>query len=230
MLRLTLVLLPLLAAPAVRAQTLSADTVTFPVGYCTALPRPVFEHWDNDFGRYERWLTPEIRKTQVGMSFQHEGVQTWFCTPSANPHAQLDTATAIRNAAQLQGNWRAVAVRRVMHIDSVSFAEKRIYRSATMRPSNSPYTLLFADQKLQLTELGPGSGKARKTRNAKFALVNQRYLLAYGLFKAGGAVSQVGLDASGRLVLHSCAVTERKIPGRYQVYQTIISQTILERQ
>ncbi|OON68829.1 hypothetical protein B0919_11660 [Hymenobacter sp. CRA2] len=215
---------------AVQAQTASTDTTAFPVGYCTALPRPSFEQWDADFGRYERWLTPELRKTQMGMGFQREGVHTWFCQPSANPHAQLDTATVIRNATQLQGNWRAVVTRRVTHIDSVSFAEKRIYRSATMQPSANPYTLLLTDRKLRLTEINAGSGKAGKAHNSNYELVNQRYLLTYGLAKSGGAVSQVGLDTAGRLVMHTCAVTERKIPGRYQVYQTIISQTILERQ
>ena len=222
----------LLTATAGHAQALtaSADTARFPVGYCTALPRASFEQWDNDYARYERWLTPEIRKTQVGLRFQHEGVYTWTCRPSASPHAQLDTATVVRDAARLQGSWRVVAQRLIIHTDSVSFADKRIHRKVTLLPGTAPGTLTLADGKFRLTEINPASGKPRKTHNARYELVNQRYLLVYGLSKAAAAVQQVGLDSAGRLVLHNCGVTERKIPGRYQVYQTAISQLILERQ
>ncbi|GAB2953481.1 hypothetical protein GCM10027048_18320 [Hymenobacter coalescens] len=208
----------------------SADTVRFPLRYCTALPRTGFEQWDADFERYTKWMTPEIRKTQVGLSFQREGVVTWVCRPSANPHAQLDTATAIRDAARLQGNWRAVSNRVVLHVDSASFADKRIYRTAALLPGGSPATLQVTDRKFAFTQVGAADGKPSKTQNSNYELVNQRYLLLYRLSKAAGAIQQVGLDPEGRLVLHSASVEERKIPGRYQVYQTIINQVIFERQ
>jgi hypothetical protein len=164
------------------------------------------------------------------MSFQKDGVHTWVCQPSASSHAQLDTATVIRDAAQLQGNWRIVTSRLITHIDSVTFADKRIYRSATQRPKTSSGAMLVTDRKISVTETNPALRNSGKTINSNYELVNQRYLLLYRGAKSGGAVSQVGLDAQGRLVMHTAAVTERKIPGRYQVYQTVISQTILERQ
>jgi hypothetical protein len=66
MLRPALTFTLLLAAAASRAQTAPADAPQFPLDYCTALPRPVFEQWDGDYARYERWLTPGLRKTQMG--------------------------------------------------------------------------------------------------------------------------------------------------------------------
>ncbi|RTQ46268.1 hypothetical protein EJV47_22330 [Hymenobacter gummosus] len=223
--------LGLLAAAPARAQQLpaSADTVRFPVRYCTALPSLQMTQWDDDYSRYQRWLTPEIRKTQMGMSYQREGVQTWWCRPSASPHAQLDTATVVRDAGKLQGNWRVVANRVITHLDSVSFTDKRIYRTARLRPNEEPGTLQITDQKFSLTDTGH-AGKKPKTRTSNYELINQRYLLLYRGSKAGGAVSQVGLDAAGRLVLHNCGVEERKVNGRYIVYQTVINQVIFERQ
>ena len=83
-------------------------------------------------------------------------------------------------------------------------------------------TLQISAQKLSLQTTQPKPEKL--TRN--YALISQRYLLLYGMSRAAGAIAQVGLDAEGRLILHPCAVTERKIPGRYLTYQTAMRQSI----
>ncbi|MCB2377765.1 hypothetical protein LGH70_09245 [Hymenobacter sp. BT635] len=196
----------------------AADTLRFPATYATALPALDPSRWEQDYARYQRFLTPEIKRTQQGLSFTgNDGVRTWWCQPSANPHAQLDTTTRIQDPARLLGHWRSVANRRVMHIDSFSVKDQKFYRSAVVREQPGNVRLQVTDQKFSFdVDLPKPQHKA-----SKYTLVSQRYLLMKG------AVTQVGLDAQGRLLLHTCAVTERQIPGRYLTYQTIIWQTIL---
>lgn len=204
----------------------AADTARFPAMYATKLPTPTPEQWEKDYGRYERFVTPEIKKTQQGLSFVKDGVQTWWVANSARPHAQLDTATRITDAARLPGNWRSIANRVVVHIDSFSIADQKFYRKATVHELPGVVTLGVTDQKFSLLTDEPKA--KRLTRN--YSLLQQRYLLLYGASKAAGAVAQVGLDTEDRLLLHNCSVTERKIPGRYLTYQTVIRQSIFTRQ
>lgn len=201
-----------------------ADTSQFSVGYCTALPSLVLAQWERDYARYERFLTPEIKRTQQGIISTSNGVRTWWCQPSASPHAQLDTATLVRDPRQLIGEWHSVANRFITHIDSFSVADQKMYRSASARDVPTPVALAFTDSKLRASTSGPKPEQTSK----KYALINQRYLLTYGLMKGGG-VSLVGLDAAGRLVVHSCAVTERRVSNQYLTYETVINQLICER-
>lgn len=205
-----------------RQLSVAPDTSRFGPNYATALPTSTPEQWEQDYTRYARFLTPEIRRTQAGLSLTHGGVQTWWCQPSASPHAQLDTTTRIDDAARLQGNWQSVANRLVVHIDSFSVTEQKFYRSVKVQELPGAMTLQISAQKLSLQATQPKPEKL--TRN--YALISQRYLLLYGMSRAAGAIAQVGLDAEGRLILHQCAVTERKIPGRYLTYQTAIRQSI----
>lgn len=203
----------------------AADTTRFPATYATALPTLAPEQWEKDYSRYERLLTPELRKTQQGLSFRKDGVQIWWVSNSARPHAQLDTATRVTDAGRLPGNWRSVANRVVVHIDSFSVADQKFYRTATVHDLPATLTLDITGQKLSLQSNEPRA--KRLTRN--YALLQQRYLLLYGASRAAGSVAQVGLDAEGRLILHNCAVTERKFPGRYLTYQTVVQQSIFTR-
>lgn len=199
---------------------LPTDTLRFPATYATALPTPDPAKWEQDYARYQRFLTPQIRRTQQGLSFAaNDGVKIWWCQPSASPHAQLDTTTRIQDPARLLGSWRSVVNRQVTHIDSFSIKDQKFYRSAAVQDIPGTVALQFTDQKFTFDTEAPKPQHLAK----KYTLVNQRYLLVQG------AVSQIGIDAQGQLILHTCAVTERQIPGRYLTYQTVISQAVLAR-
>ncbi len=222
----------LLASPVAGAQTAPPAASALPLTYCTTLPRPDVAHWDDDYAQYRRFLTPEIRRMQLGLSFVKDGVHYWHCQPAAMPHAQLDTLTRVADPQQLQGHWRSVLMRTVVYTDSAVVAEKQLYRTVQLQPhpeaDNGQNELLVADG--QLTQLAaPAGAPLKRQGHRKYALVSGRYLLVYGLTKAGGSVSQVGLDAQGRLVLHICAVAERKVAGQYLTYETVLNQTIFER-
>jgi len=107
------------------ATPVAADTGAFPLAYCTALPSLVFGEWEKDYAKYERFLTPEIRKTQLGMGYTVGKVQTWWCRPSASPHAQLDTLTRLADPTKLEGKWKSILVRTVIHRDSAVFSESK---------------------------------------------------------------------------------------------------------
>jgi hypothetical protein len=194
-----------------------------------ALPRPDFAHWDADYARYGRFLTPEIRRTQQGLGFAKGGVSYWYCQPAASPHAQLDTLTRVADAQQVQGHWRSLLTRTIVFRDSAVLGEKRIYRTVRLRPGPPERNeLTLANERITLLAAHEGAAPLTRLGRKKYAVVSGRYLLVYGLLKSGGAVSQVGLDAQGRLVLHSCAVVERKVAGQYQTYETVLNQAIFE--
>lgn len=200
------------------------DTSLFVATYATVLPTPTPEQWEQDYNQYTRFLTPEIKRTQMGLSFiGDDGIRTWRCQPSASPHAQLDTTMRIQDSTRLVGTWHSVVNRFVTHIDSFSVKDQKFYRSAIVHDQpTTTITLQMTEQKFTMD-----ADKPKQHLSKKYALINQRYLLLYGASKAGGAISQVGIDAAGRLILHNCAVTERQIQGRYLTYQTIIWQSIL---
>jgi hypothetical protein len=159
------------------------------------------------------------------MSFVREGVQVWWCQNSAIPHAQLDTTMRVSHPDQLLGEWRNLRHRVITHIDSFAVADQKFYRSAAVVELPTDLALSILPQKLTLHSNTPKP--QRITRN--YSLINQRYLLFSGALKAGGGIAQVGMDTDGRLILHNCSVTERKIPGRYLTYQTVIRQSIYTR-
>ena len=198
--------------------------------YCTVLPRLEFGEWEEDYAKYDRFLTPEIRHTQLVISYMHGNVHTWWCQPSASPHAQLDTLTRLTNPMQLEGHWKSVLSRTIVHRDSAVFSEKRFYRSVQLKPSNKQAEAMLADGRFTLLARHGPTAALEKIGRKKYAVVSGRYLLVYGFNKAGGAVTQVGIDPSGRMLLHSCAVTERKVRGQYLTYETVLNQTIFERQ
>ncbi len=205
----------------------AADTSRFPLTYCIALPAITpAEQWEKDYARYQRLVPPETKKTQEGLDFVAlNGVSTWWCANSASPYAQLDTTTRIADAQRLVGEWHGVANRLITHIDSFSIADQKFYRSALARDTPGPFTIRFTASKLQLK---PASLR-RNRAHRHYVLLNQRYLLLYGLAKSNGNVSLVGLDPAGRLVFHTSTVVERKVRGQYHTYQTVTRQLICER-
>ncbi len=205
----------------------SADTSQFSLTYCLALPTIASaEQWEQDGARYRRLLPPEIRKTQEGFDFvAPNGVNTWWCANSASPYAQLDTTTRIADAQRLVGGWHGLANRLITCTDSFSIADQKFYRSVVAKDTPGPVTLRFAAGKLAIK---PAS--LRKNRgHKKYVLLNQRYLLFYGLAKSRGNVSLVGLDPAGRLLFHTSTVIERKVRGQFISYQTVVRQLICER-
>ena len=213
-----------LAATRLAAAQTPADTTQWPATYATALPTLVFYDWEKDFGRYERFVTKEIARTQQSLGFVHEGVSTWWVANSARPHAQLDTATRIADPAQITGTWRSILTRTVIHRDSAALKEEKFYRSTRILPAMVQAEMTFSDGKVSYSIRDLKTDKAERVSRKKYALINGRFLL----IKC--AVSQVGIDARGRLVLHASTVTERKINGRYLTYEARVTQTVFERQ
>ncbi|GAB3571918.1 hypothetical protein [Hymenobacter daeguensis] len=211
--------------PVVHAST--ADTSRFPLTYGFALPalRPAGQ-WEKDYARYQRLVPPDVRNSQLGHDFMAlNGVQTWWCANSASPYAQLDTATRIADAQRLVGEWHGVANRLITHVDSFSIADQKFYRSAAAQDTPGPFTVRFTAGKLNMK---PASLR-RNRAHSHYVLLNQRYLLLYGMAKGGGNVSLVGLDPAGRLIFHTSTVVERKVPGQFSTYQTVTRQLICER-
>jgi hypothetical protein len=89
--------------------------------------------------------------------------------------------------------------------------------------------LEISDKQFRLYAKAEGRKDFKREASVRYALESGRYLLLYKIARAGAAVSQVGIDKEGRLVMHAAIVEERKLPGNYIVYQAIISQSVYER-
>ncbi len=209
---------------------MAPDTARFGATYATALPTLAFGDWERDYGRYERFVTKDIARTQMGVTFEKDGIASWVVGNSARPHAQLDTATRILDPAKLVGRWQSVVSRVVVHRDSAVMAEKKFYRSATIRPLPGQTQVTFADGKVTISTRPSAEAVYERAGRQKYALVSGRYLLLYGLSKTSGSISFVGFDAAGRLILRNCSATERRVRGRYLTYQTVMQEGIFERQ
>jgi hypothetical protein len=206
-------------------------TITLPVDHAISLPRPDVAHWDSDYNLYGHFLTPVVKKTQMGMAYERDGVQVWMVVPSASPHAQLDTSMRIADPAQLIGTWRAVSNRRINFQDSARYDKDEIVRKdpVVTEQHDDDVFLQISDKQLRLYAKEAGKQHFKREAGGRYTLEGGRYLLSYKLAKAGGAVSQVGIDKEGRLVMHSAIVEERKVPGSYIVYIAVINQLVYER-
>src|SRR5687768_14732113 len=94
-------------------------TISFPVDYKILKPRPEFPLWDQDYNIFYSYVTPALRKTQTGLSFNKDGIVTSFIPNSVIPHAQLDTSTIISNDTLLSGTWRMLVFRTIRFNDSL---------------------------------------------------------------------------------------------------------------
>ena len=206
------------------------EAIEFPIDHAMQLPTPTFEQWDKDYNTFERYLTDNIMRTQVGLSFENDGVQTWWCYPSARTHAQLDTATMIRDKKTLKGNWRIVTHRRITFTDSASHADRKIYRHSNLDETYHDDVYLSIDEgKFRLYAKPKDKNDFSRIGNKNYDMESNRYLMLYGVAKAGAAISQMGIDKNGHLIINSNYVAERKVKGKYITYQATVTQMIFKR-
>lgn len=203
----------------------------YPISYCLQLPPLTYDQWDKDYNFFDSYLTRDVMKTQMGLSYTTAGIQVWWCIPSARTHVQLDTATTITNAAALVGEWEVVCSRAIKFIDSAVYASKTIYRDTAILSGGQDAggKLTLTENKFRLYEKREKAEDFKKVAGRHYKLVNGRILMLYGISKAAAAISFAGLDKEGNLIINSHAVEERKKPGVYVTYQAIVQQIILKR-
>jgi hypothetical protein len=231
---LTIVLLTSCGVPKEVLDKLSADKkvmVDFPTDYYVLMPRLDFAHWDKDYNEFNKFLTQDIMRTQMWMGYNKNGVDIAFCANAARTHVQLDTSSLITNKKQIIGQWRAISNRRIVFIDSAVHSEKKIYRrhETLYDEKDTDVFLVLTDSKLTMYGTEKGSDKYKKLPSKNYSLQNGRFLLGYGLAKAGGGISFVGLDKEGQLIFNWQTVEERKVKGVYVTYQSVMTQLILRK-
>jgi len=208
------------------------EFVDLPLDYCCIFPdSSSFEQWDKDYNYFEKYLTKDILNTQAGISYNYNGVQTWWCIPSARTHVQLDTLTMILNKIKVQGDWRAVSNRSITFEDSASYIENRIYRSTKLNYNNKEddVYLYMTSDKFKLYAKTNGKEKFKIVVNKNYNIESNRYLMLFGISKLASAISFIGLDKENRLILNSYYVEERKVKGKYMVYQATMTQLIFRK-
>lgn len=235
--RLTAVALLLLTACGVPKEVLDKIQndkkvmIDFPVDYYILLPRLDHDKWDKDYNAFNKFLTRDIMKTQIWMTYTKGDVDIAWCPNSAKTHVQLDTSSLITEKKQIIGEWRVVSNRRIVFIDSAVYSDKTIYRkNETLYDEKEPDVLLvLTENKVAMYGTEKGSNKYKKLPSRNYSLESGRFLLGYGLAKAGGGVSFVGLDKEGRLILNWQTVEERKVKGQYITYEATLTQLIFRR-
>ena len=207
------------------------EMIELPLDYCNLFPTMDFEQWDNDYETFDRYLTRDIMKTQIGLSYTNNGVHTWWCIPSARTHVQLDTATMITDNNAVIGTWRIVCNRTITYEDSAVYADKKIYRTSKVVHDlkEDDIILSMTANKFNLYAKQKDKSKFKKFVIKNYHIESKRYLMLYGLSKAGAAISFIGLDKEGRLIINIYNVEERKVNGVYIVYQATMSQMVFKK-
>lgn len=204
----------------------------FPPDYKIALPTLAFPEWDMDYDRYIPYLTNTLRRTQITLGANIDGVNTQMTANSIIPHAQLDTTTIIKDPGQLLGTWRMVAFRSVRFNDSVTVVDKQYYRLPPVilhDKSKDDAYIIFSKKRYSLIVKEAGERRFNTVITPRYAIENRRYLMLYNLMKADGGVSQIGIDENGYLIINYPKVIEYVKKGVYMSYYTIIDQYILEK-
>tara|TARA_R110001592_G_scaffold103161_2_gene290680 strand:+ start:116 stop:847 length:732 start_codon:yes stop_codon:yes gene_type:complete len=204
----------------------------FPLDYSIVLPVPTMEQWDSSYDFYNKYLTKEIMMTQLGISYTNNGIHTWWCTPAVRTHTQLDTVTMIKDSKEIIGDWRIISNRKICFIDSAVFADNRIYRSNELfyDEKDADLFLQVTDSKFKLYGTEKDNAEYKIAASKNYSIINGRFLMLYGLSKTAGAMSQIGIDKNGYLIINSYWVEERKIQKQYITYQSIVTQTIFKKQ
>lgn len=204
---------------------------SFDLHYKINLPRPDPGYWDQDFGLYYKYLSPVLNKTQMTMNHRDKDVEIMINPNSILPHAQLDTLTAISETGKLQGVWRMRISRSLRFTDSMSYAERKIYRADTVLADSSEDDVfaVFEDNNFKLWVREKGKQKFRKEIASRYRLEQNRYLMLYKYFKGGSGVSQIGIDEQGNLILNYPSVTENKKQGAYVTYIAVLQQFLFEK-
>lgn len=207
------------------------ETIDLPLEYANLFPPQVFSGWDEFYNTFDNYLSADIMKTQMGLGYNINNVEVWWCMPSARTHVQLDTATMIKDNSLLIGEWRAIVNRTITYQDSALMNEEKIIRSAKLVNENKTddVLLLIDNQKCKLFNKTQGKKSYSRALNKNYSVENKRYLLLYGLNKAGAAVAFIGMDKDGRLILNNYYVEERKVKGKYTTYQATMHQLVFKR-
>jgi len=209
------------------------DTTTnFPLDYKISRPRLEYQAWDMDFDVYYNFLTPAIRKTQASFTYTDNGVVTTVSPNSIIPHAQLDTTTSVGDPKKIIGTWRMIKFRSMRFNDSVYLPTRTYYRLDDVLledKSNDEAFAVISDDNFKLYAKESGKTNFKKMMSAKYAIENSRFIMMYKLAKAGGGVSQIGIDEKGYLILNYPKVIENVKQGEYFSYYAIIEQYIFEK-
>ncbi|MES2727421.1 MAG: hypothetical protein V4643_09995 [Bacteroidota bacterium] len=214
-----------------RVNTKTKETIDLPLEYANLFPPVVAKGWDDFYDTFDSYLTADIMKTQMGLSYEINNVQVWWCTPAARTHVQLDTATMIKDNSLLLGEWRAITNRTVTYYDSALIKEEKIIRSAQLVNENKTddVLLLIDAQKCKLFNKAQRKTDYIRVFSKNYAVENKRYLLLYGLSKDGAAVAFIGIDKDGQLILNNYYVEERKVKGQYMIYEATMHQLVFKR-
>jgi hypothetical protein len=208
------------------------EMIDFPIDYCISQPKLDFSQWDVDYNQYNKFLTKEIMQTQLGMTFNNNGVQIWTCFPSARTHTQLDTITIIQDSKEIIGDWRIICNRKVSFTDSAVYATNKIFRNEKViyNEKNADVFIVFSESKLKMYGTEKEENKYKIGGSKNYSIINGRYLMTYGMSKASGAMSQIGIDKDGHLIMNYYWVQERKIKNQYITYESVVTQAIFKRQ
>jgi hypothetical protein len=212
-------------------QSSKKETVDFPVDYANLFPTPTIEQWDKDYNYYNRFITNDIKRTQMGLEFEVNGVNYWRCMPSARPYVQLDTATMITDSRSVIGEWRIVCSRQISYTDSGVYADKKIYRNSEvlMDDKETDAYLTITNDKFNLYAKEKDKTSFKKVVSKNYAIESKRFLMLYGASTASAAISFIGIDKQGHLIVNTYLVEERKIEGTYITYEAIMTQMIFKR-
>lgn len=214
-----------------RIQSSKKEMVGLPIDYCNLFPTLSFEHWDKDYELYNKFLTKEIMQTQVGLSYNYQGVQHWWCTPAIRTHVQLDTATMITDSKSVIGDWRITCNRKISYKDSAVYADQKIYRDSKViyDEKDADVFLSLTDNKFSMYGNEKANSSFKKVVNKNYSIENKRFLFLYGASKTGAAVSFIGIDKEGRLIINTYWVEERKIKDVYITYEAVMTQLVFKR-
>ena len=116
--------------------------------------------------------------------------------------------------------------------DSVYIPTKTYYRLPDVLLEDKSHDEAFAvisENQFKLYVKETGKTDFKKMMSAKYKIENRRYILMYKLAKAGGGVSQIGIDEKGYLILNYRKVIENVKQGEYFSYFAIIEQYIFEK-
>ena len=224
-----------LSAQDIDFETLSKspkDTSEIPLDYKILSPKLEFPQWDKDYGKYYKYLTTTIRKTQMSMSYIDKDVKTTITTNSIMPHAQLDTTTILKDGKDIIGTWRMVKFRSIRFNDSVDIQTKKYYRISPVLLDDKSTDEAFAvisGKHFKLYAKEVGKTEFKKMPSWKYTIENNRFILMYKLAKTAGGVSQIGIDDKGYLIINYPRVIENVKQGQYFSYYTIIEQYIFEK-
>ncbi len=90
------------------------------------------------------------------------------------------------------------------------------------------YLLLTANT-FKLYEKSKGKGKFKRVVDQNYDIGSNRYLMLYSMTKANSAISFIGQDKEGRLIINLYYVQEKKVKGSYAVYQANMKQMIFKK-